>query len=108
MSAKYFAQVFSKIHLNRNAPVKVGALPKRAKFIYRHHSSRNMQDLLSAMLKYSNNFIANQLFLMLPKNERKSSGFKRLSSAKALHSRRWKKNLVLKMPVLLMGRGYRV
>ena len=67
MSAKYFAQVFSKIHLKRNAPVKVGVLPEHAKFIYRHYSSTNMQDLLSAMLKYSNNFIANQLFLMLPK-----------------------------------------
>jgi len=68
MSAIYFAQIFSKLHLKRDVTVKVEAVPKTAKFVYRHHSSRNMEQLLSAMLKYSNNFIANQLFLMLPKS----------------------------------------
>lgn len=67
VAAKYFGQVFAKLHAKRNLPIEVAALPKSAKFVYRHYSSKNMQELLGAMLKYSNNFIANQLFLMLPK-----------------------------------------
>lgn len=67
MAATYFAQVFAKIHTKRNLKVQVAGLPKRALFVYRHYSSKNLQALLVAMLKYSNNFIANQLFLMLPK-----------------------------------------
>ncbi len=67
MAATYFGEVFSKIHLKRNSKVKVGKLPKSADFVYRHYNSKNLESLLSAMLKYSNNFIANQLFLMLPK-----------------------------------------
>jgi len=33
--------------------------------IYQHLSSRSLQEILGAMLRYSNNFIANQLFLAL-------------------------------------------
>jgi D-alanyl-D-alanine carboxypeptidase/D-alanyl-D-alanine-endopeptidase (penicillin-binding protein 4) len=66
MSAQYFGEVYSQLHFKRNISVKVQSVPKSAEFIYRHYSSRKMEDLLSAMLKYSNNFIANQLFLMLP------------------------------------------
>ena len=32
---------------------------------YRHHNSHKLTEVVSAMLKYSNNFIANQLFLLL-------------------------------------------
>jgi len=32
---------------------------------YRHYNSHKLTEVLSAMLKYSNNFIANQLFLLL-------------------------------------------
>lgn len=66
MSAQYFGEVYSQLHAERNLPVKVANVPSRATFVYRHYSSKNMQVVLTAMLKYSNNFIANQLFLMLP------------------------------------------
>ena len=66
MAARYFAEVFSKLHFKRNLTISVAELPKSAKFIYRHQSSKTLSELLRVMLKYSNNFIANQLFLMLP------------------------------------------
>ncbi|MCJ8298337.1 MAG: D-alanyl-D-alanine carboxypeptidase [Pseudomonadales bacterium] len=66
MAARYFAEVFSRLHFKRNLTVSVAELPTSAKFIYRHQSSKTLSELLRVMLKYSNNFIANQLFLMLP------------------------------------------
>lgn len=42
-----------------------GSTPYGAKQIYRHHNSRDLHAVLTAMLKYSNNFIANELFLLL-------------------------------------------
>lgn len=67
-AAKYFGEIFSKIHLKRSIPVEVASLPSDLTLTYRHYNSKNLETLLSAMLKYSNNFIANQLFLMLPEN----------------------------------------
>ncbi len=67
MAAQYFAEVFAKIYAKRDLPVKVAILPNKAEFVYRHYNSKKLENLLSAMLKYSNNFIANQIFLMLPK-----------------------------------------
>jgi D-alanyl-D-alanine carboxypeptidase/D-alanyl-D-alanine-endopeptidase (penicillin-binding protein 4) len=42
-----------------------GAAPASARLVYRHHNSRNLRAVLASMLKYSNNFIANDLFLLL-------------------------------------------
>jgi D-alanyl-D-alanine carboxypeptidase/D-alanyl-D-alanine-endopeptidase (penicillin-binding protein 4) len=42
-----------------------GRVPVGADMVYRHESSRDLRVVLSAMLKYSNNFIANGLFLKL-------------------------------------------
>lgn len=47
------------------AGVKTGAVPAGAKRVYRHQSSRDLRAVLVAMLQYSNNFIANDLFLLL-------------------------------------------
>jgi len=44
----------------RNAP-----LPRGAKLVYRHVNSRTLDDMIQPMLKHSNNFIANALFLRL-------------------------------------------
>jgi len=38
--------------------------------VYRHHSSISLRDNLEGLLRYSNNFIANQLFLTLGARER--------------------------------------
>ncbi|NEV60874.1 D-alanyl-D-alanine carboxypeptidase/D-alanyl-D-alanine-endopeptidase [Thiorhodococcus minor] len=44
----------------KNAPV-----PSKARLVYRHANSRSLSEMLAPMLKYSNNFIANALFLRL-------------------------------------------
>jgi D-alanyl-D-alanine carboxypeptidase/D-alanyl-D-alanine-endopeptidase (penicillin-binding protein 4) len=45
--------------------VKTGTVPPGAKRVYRHQSSRDLREVLVGMLQYSNNFIANDLFLLL-------------------------------------------
>jgi D-alanyl-D-alanine carboxypeptidase/D-alanyl-D-alanine-endopeptidase (penicillin-binding protein 4) len=44
---------------------RFGQVPSGAKRLYRHESSRNLREVLTSMLEYSNNFIANYLFVML-------------------------------------------
>ena len=46
------------IHINQT-------LPPEATLLYRHYNSRTLEDDLRATLEYSNNFIANQLYLKL-------------------------------------------
>ncbi len=82
MAASYFAQVFSKLHFKRNLSISVAQLPKSAKFIYRHQSSKTLSELLTVMLKYSNNFIANQLFLMLPETSENQAELSVLAAQK--------------------------
>ncbi len=45
--------------------VGIAQVPKQAKKIYTHLNSRTLEEVLTAMLKYSTNFIANQIFLKL-------------------------------------------
>jgi D-alanyl-D-alanine carboxypeptidase/D-alanyl-D-alanine-endopeptidase (penicillin-binding protein 4) len=45
--------------------VSIGSVPAKATVLYRHHNALSLRDVLTAMLKYSNNFIANSLFLLL-------------------------------------------
>jgi D-alanyl-D-alanine carboxypeptidase/D-alanyl-D-alanine-endopeptidase (penicillin-binding protein 4) len=42
-----------------------GEPPNSTPLFYRHYNSHNLATVISGMLKYSNNFIANQLFLMI-------------------------------------------
>ncbi|NQZ30375.1 MAG: D-alanyl-D-alanine carboxypeptidase [Oceanospirillaceae bacterium] len=104
MAAIYFAQVFAKIHSKRNLPTKVASLPKSAKFIYRHYSSKTMEELLSAMLKYSNNFIANQLFLMLPKTS-ESQAVLSVSAAQQYYTQSLEKEFSFKGASFVDGAG---
>ena len=39
--------------------------PPKSKLIYRHLQTRNLQTIVQGMMKYSNNFIANQIFLTI-------------------------------------------
>ncbi len=50
----------------RNAPV-----PRQAQRLYRHINSRTLAQMVEPMLKYSNNFVANALFLRLAQPEGK-------------------------------------
>lgn len=45
--------------------VRNGTVPAGATLVYRHRSSRTLRAVVASMLKYSNNFIANDLFLLL-------------------------------------------
>lgn len=42
-----------------------GSVDEKWELLYSHKSSRSLRDVLEGMLRYSNNFIANQLFLTL-------------------------------------------
>ncbi len=44
---------------------RVGRVPAGAERLYRHRNSRDLRAVLASMLEYSNNFIANDLFLLL-------------------------------------------
>jgi D-alanyl-D-alanine carboxypeptidase/D-alanyl-D-alanine-endopeptidase (penicillin-binding protein 4) len=68
-SARYFGEVFSSLHFGKNLDVSISQLPVDAKLVYRHFNSKELKELLTAMLKYSNNFIANQLFLLMPERD---------------------------------------
>lgn len=45
--------------------LRIGRVPADAERIHRHHGSRDLRAVIGAMLEYSNNFIANDLFLLL-------------------------------------------
>jgi serine-type D-Ala-D-Ala carboxypeptidase/endopeptidase (penicillin-binding protein 4) len=44
---------------------RIGVMPHGARLVYRHKNSRTLADMLVPTLKYSNNFVANALFLGL-------------------------------------------
>lgn len=66
---RYFAEVFvAKLQQNGihvNGKIVEGQLDKSQTVFYQHTNSKTLSETVAAMLKYSNNFIANQLFLML-------------------------------------------
>lgn len=56
-----------KIYIEPSA--KFANLPKSAKLLYSHSNSHSLSQVLQGTLEYSNNFIANQLFLLLSENQ---------------------------------------
>ncbi|MGF1546922.1 MAG: D-alanyl-D-alanine carboxypeptidase/D-alanyl-D-alanine-endopeptidase [Thiotrichales bacterium] len=66
---RYFAELLraklGAIGVTVGEPIKLGAVPKGSKRVYRHFNRHTLQEIVRGMLKASNNFIANQLFLML-------------------------------------------
>ncbi len=68
-SGTYFAEILRRKLMDAgitvDARIRRGSVPETAKLIYRHENSRQLPDVLKAMLQYSTNFIANQLFLNL-------------------------------------------
>lgn len=65
----YFAEVLAAKLQQNGIQVKGSILNGRINItnapFYRHYNSKTLAEMVSAMLKYSNNFIANQLFMML-------------------------------------------
>jgi D-alanyl-D-alanine carboxypeptidase/D-alanyl-D-alanine-endopeptidase (penicillin-binding protein 4) len=68
-AARYFAEVFW-VKLQQQGIKVSGSMTAGKAFsqpspFYQHRNSKTLSETVAAMLKYSNNFIANQLFLML-------------------------------------------
>ncbi len=66
---QYFYELL-KAKLNRSAiPTDAlflsGDVPKSAKLLFTHYNSKTLEQVVASMLEYSNNFIANQIFLNL-------------------------------------------
>jgi serine-type D-Ala-D-Ala carboxypeptidase/endopeptidase (penicillin-binding protein 4) len=65
---RYAGELFEKIFKEQGISV-LGKTKKKyiepdCKLIYTHNSSKNLEQIIQLLLLYSNNFIANQLFLM--------------------------------------------
>ena len=62
----YFAELLREFTNLSGATIKINSLvPEGAQLIYRHNNSNDLSVALKGMMIYSNNFIANQLVLML-------------------------------------------
>lgn len=61
----HFGELLSQKLLGKTVPVIREPLPEEAWEFYRHANSKDLREVVKAMLKFSNNFIANQLFLNL-------------------------------------------
>ena len=70
-SLAYVGQLFSKFFVAADIPVTSKKLTRTIvkekdwQLIYRHHSSRSLKFIFEGLMKYSNNFIANQIFLVI-------------------------------------------
>lgn len=64
-SAQYAAEVLSLLLFDTVLPISHGDLPKKRQLIYTHRNSKPLSEVVQLMLKYSNNYIANQLFLLM-------------------------------------------
>jgi D-alanyl-D-alanine carboxypeptidase/D-alanyl-D-alanine-endopeptidase (penicillin-binding protein 4) len=66
---RHFAQLLAaklgEVGVAAGAGVELARVPGGAKLVHRHASSRDLGQMLASMLEYSNNFIANDLFLLL-------------------------------------------
>lgn len=67
-SRRYVGELFQAFLLQQGVAttgtIRSAPVPDGAKAVYRHTSSTSLTDVVRAMLHYSNNFIANQLFLV--------------------------------------------
>ena len=62
-SAELFAALLNAKGINTTGLYRRGTVENGAKLIYSYESYQSVSDMVRACLKYSNNFIANQLFL---------------------------------------------
>lgn len=62
----YLLKAFlEKEGVSASGSIQKGKVPAGAKLFYRHASSKSLEQVVQAMLKFSTNFIANQLFLVM-------------------------------------------
>ncbi|MGB1239675.1 MAG: D-alanyl-D-alanine carboxypeptidase [Pseudomonadales bacterium] len=65
-SARYFGELLSQALFGGQVKIRLAPVPAKTTLLYRHKSSQELLQVVQSMLRYSNNFIANQLFLLLP------------------------------------------
>lgn len=62
----YLLKAFlEKENIGVSGSIQKGRVPTGSKLFYRHASSKSLEEILQSMLKFSTNFIANQLFLVM-------------------------------------------
>jgi D-alanyl-D-alanine carboxypeptidase/D-alanyl-D-alanine-endopeptidase (penicillin-binding protein 4) len=64
-----FGAMFKKQGVTVRGEIIPGPVPEGLKPLYEHASSKSLDEVLTGLLKYSNNFIANQLFLAMGAKE---------------------------------------
>ena len=68
-SLRYVGELFAAMCKKQGVAVSgeiiPGPVPEGLKPVYEHASSKSLDEVLTGLLKYSNNFIANQLFLAM-------------------------------------------
>lgn len=66
-SARYTAELFralqKKTGIPGSGPLQVRSVPIDSSLVYVHKNTRNLAEVIFSSLQYSNNFIANQIFL---------------------------------------------
>lgn len=62
-SGELFRAIQYELNISGNGSISVQTIPGNISPFYTHVSSRNIQEIIPSLLLYSNNFIANQLFL---------------------------------------------
>ena len=71
-AVRYFGELLSaklkKAGISVHGDIRIGRMPAGARLIHRHKNSRDLRQVLASMLAYSNNFIANDLFLLLARH----------------------------------------
>ena len=63
LAAELFRGVQQRLSIKGNGPFGAKGVPDDATLIYTHKNSQNLRDLVFSFLKYSNNYLANQVFL---------------------------------------------
>ena len=64
-----FGAMFKKQGVTMRGEIIPAPVPEGLKPVYEHASSKTLDEVLTGLLKYSNNFIANQLFLAMGAKE---------------------------------------
>jgi len=62
-SGELFRAIQYELNISGNGSITAQPIPEKTVPFYTHISSKNIQDIIPSLLLYSNNFIANQLFL---------------------------------------------
>ena len=86
---QHFAELLAIKLGSSEMEIKINqSVPSSAKLFYRHFNSHTLEDVLRGTLKFSNNFIANQVFLMLADVDAGSKSFAQASEQAKLRLRK--------------------